>query len=67
MDRKTIRLWYDSEGDRLEVIFEKAEGSFCATENEQVMKKVTKDGRVLGFSIQKVSALKERPPFAVAL
>ncbi len=65
--RETVRLWYDAEGDFLEVIFEQAEGYFRATENDQVTEKVTKDGRVLGFSIQNISALKERPPLAVAL
>ena len=67
MDRRTVTVWYDSEGDYLEVMFEEAEGFFRETENDQVMKKVAKDGRVLGFSIQKVSAFKERPPLAVAL
>ena len=65
--RETVRLWYDAEGDYLEVMFERAEGYFRATENDQVMEKVTEDGRVLGFSIQNVSALKGHPPFAVAL
>ncbi len=67
MDRMTVTVWYDAEGDYLEVMFEQAEGYFRATENDQVMEKVTEDGRVLGFSIQNVSALKERPPLAVAL
>ena len=67
MDRGRVKVRYDPEGDYLEVIFEQAEGYFRATENDQVMEKVAEDGRVLGFSIQKLSALKERPPFAVAL
>ena len=48
-------------------MFEQAEGYFRATENDQVMEKVTEDGRVLGFSIQDVSALKGHPPLAVVL
>lgn len=67
MERRNVRVWYDAEGDYLEVMFEQAEGHFRETENDQVMEKVSEDGRMLGFSIQKVSALRERPPFAVAL
>lgn len=66
MDRKAIRLWYDPEGDYLEVTFEEAEGYFRETENDQVMEKVDAGGRVIGFSILKMSSLKEHP-LAVAL
>lgn len=61
MGRKPIKVWYDPEGDYLEVIFEEAEGHFRETENDQVMEKVDVQGRTLGFSILKVSSLKERP------
>ena len=61
MDRKVIKLWYDPEGDYIEVLFEKKEGYFRETENDQVMEKVDDQGNVLGFSILKVSALKNRP------
>jgi uncharacterized protein YuzE len=66
MERRAIRVWYDAEGDYLEVMFEEAEGYFRETESDQVMEKVDAEGRVLGFSIMKVSSLKERP-LAVAL
>lgn len=41
----------------LEVIFEKKEGYFQETENNQVMEKVDKDGRVIGFHVLRVSRL----------
>ncbi len=66
MERKQIKVWYDPEGDYLEVIFEEAEGQFRATENDRVMEKVDAEGRVIGFSILKLSSLKEHP-LAVAL
>lgn len=66
MDRRIIKLWYDPEGDYMEVIFEKKAGYFRETENERVMEKVDKEGNVLGFSITKVSALKGKP-FEVSL
>jgi len=64
---KEIKIWYDSEGDYLEVIFERKAGYFRETENDAVMEKVDEEGNVIGFSILKVSALKEREPISVGL
>ena len=64
---KEIKIWYDSEGDYLEVIFERKAGYFRETENDAVMEKVDEEGNILGFSILKVSALKERKPIFVSL
>ncbi len=61
MERKTVRVWYDAEGDYLEVLFDRKEGYFRETENDHVMEKVDNQGNILGFSVLKVSALKERP------
>jgi uncharacterized protein YuzE len=58
---KEIRIWYNKEADYLEVIFERKEGYFKETENDAVMEKVDKTGNIIGFSILKVSALKEKP------
>ena len=62
-----IKIWYDSEGDYLEVIFERKAGYFRETENDAVMEKVDEEGNIIGFSILKVSALKEREPISVGL
>ena len=56
-----IKVWYDSEGDYLEVIFKQNEGYFRSTLVDQVMEKVDKEGNILGFSILKVSSLRSRP------
>ena len=53
-----ITVWYDKEGDFLEVMFEKTNGFFKETANDAVMEKVSLDGRVVGFSILKVSQMK---------
>jgi hypothetical protein len=37
---KNITLWYDREGDYLEVLFEQKEGHFRATDNDAIMGKV---------------------------
>lgn len=66
MERNVAKLWYDPEGDFIEVIFERKEGYFRETDDDRVMEKVDIEGNVLGFSIQKVSSMKGKP-FEVAL
>jgi uncharacterized protein YuzE len=64
---KEIKVWYDKEGDYLEVIFERKAGYFIETENDAVMEKVDKEGNIIGFSVLKVSALKEQKPLSFSL
>ncbi len=59
--QRHLKIWYDAEGDYLEVTFEQKAGYFRATDNDQVMEKVDDDGNVLGFSVLRVSAMKEKP------
>lgn len=56
-----VRIWYDPEGDYLEVIFDQKPGYFRETSSDQVMEKVDDQGHILGFSVLKVSALKKTP------
>ena len=58
---KQIKVWYDKEGDYLEVLFEQKKGYFRETENDAIMEKVDEDGNVIGFSILKVSSLQSEP------
>ena len=66
MAERKLKIWYDRDGDYLEVIFDQREGFFRETENDQVMEKVDAKGNVLGFSVLKVSAL-QKAPLEVAL
>ena len=66
MERE-IKIWYDKEGDYLEVVFEQKAGYFKETENDAVMKKVDEGGNIIGFSILKVSALESQKPLSVGL
>ena len=61
MARKIVKLWFDREGDYLEVMFERGEGYFKETQNDQVMEKVDSRGKILGFSVLKVSKLGTQP------
>ena len=64
---KEIKIWYDKEGDFLEVLFEKKPGHFRETNNDAVMEKVDDQNNIIGFSILKVSALKKQKPLSVRL
>jgi len=55
--KQHVAVWYDREGDFLEVIFEQKEGYFRETAHDQVMEKVDKSGAILGFHVLKVSRL----------
>ena len=58
---RRVKIWYDHEGDYLEVIFDQKPGYFRETQSDQVMEKVDEQGNVLGFSVLRVSAMREKP------
>jgi uncharacterized protein YuzE len=58
---KRVKIWYDKEGDFLEVMFEQRAGFFRETANPHVMEKVDENGDVIGFSVMRVSALRDTP------
>jgi len=62
-----VKVWYDKEGDYIEVLFETKKGYFQETENDAVMKKIDEEGNIIGFSILKVSALKEQETLNISL
>ena len=66
MARRIVKLWYDPEGDYLEVLFEQKAGYYRETDDDRVMERVDEDGEVIGFSVLGVSTLKPEP-FEVAL
>jgi len=64
---KEVSIWYDEEGDFLEIIFEKKLGYFKETETDSIMEKIDNDGNLIGFSIMKISALKGEKPLSINL
>jgi len=62
-----IKVWYDKGGDYLEVLFEQKAGYFKETENDAVMEKVDDKGNIIGFSILKISSLKQEKPLSIEL
>lgn len=61
MAEKKLKIWYDKEGDFLEVMFEQRPEVFRETANPHVMEKVDDEGKVLGISVMRVSALQDAP------
>jgi len=60
-----IKVWFDPEGDFLEVLFSDKAGYMKETNNEAVMARVDEQGNVLGFTVMGVSRLtKEKPLIA---
>lgn len=61
MAERKLKIWYDPEGDYLEVTFDQKAGYFRETQSDQVMEKVDEQGYVLGFSVLRVSAMRGKP------
>jgi hypothetical protein len=62
-----IRVWFDAEGDFLEVRFSEKAGFMRETNNDAVMERVDEHGNVLGFSIMQVSRLSKGKPLVADL
>ncbi len=54
-EKRSLKIWYDREGDFLEVLFERKPGYFRETSSDQVMEKVDADGHVIGFHVMHAS------------
>jgi len=64
---QTIKVWYDAEGDFLEVLFSDKPGYMRETDNDAVMERVDEEGNILGFSIMEVSRIKKQKPLVAEL
>jgi uncharacterized protein YuzE len=62
-----VKVWFDAEGDFLEVLFSDAAGYMKETDNDAVMERVDERGRVIGFSIMQVSRLAKQKPLVAEL
>lgn len=62
-----IKIWYDAEGDFLEVLFSDKAGFMRETDNDAVMERVDEKGNVLGFSVLRVSEIEKEKPLVAEL
>ena len=67
MKKRNVSVWYDDEGDMLEVLWAFKEGYFTPTDDERILKRLDDDGEVIGFLIHDVSTLKQPEPFEFEL
>jgi methylmalonyl-CoA mutase cobalamin-binding subunit len=64
---RDVTVWYNREGDSLEVLFEQKEGHVRETGNDAVMEKVGQDGHAIGVSILNVRQNQSEFPVSVTL
>jgi len=64
---QTIKVWYDPEGDFLEVLFSNKPGYMRETDNDALMERVDERGNILGFSILRVSRIEKQKPLVAEL
>ena len=62
-----IKVWFDAEGDFLEVLFSEKAGFMRETDDDRVMERVDDEGNILGFSVMKVSELRKEKPLVAEL
>ena len=62
-----IRVWFDPEGDFLEVLFSDKAGYMKETKNEVVMTRVDQEGQVLGFTVMGERRLSKEKPLVADL
>ena len=64
---QSVRVWFDKEGDFLEVRFSDAPGYLRETDQDAVMERVDDAGHVLGFTVMAVSTLDKDHPLVAQL
>jgi hypothetical protein len=62
-----VKVWFDAEGDFLEVRFSDKPGFMRETKNDAVMERVDEEGNIVGFSILQVSRLAGQKPLVAEL
>ncbi|CAN5583858.1 hypothetical protein BH20VER3_BH20VER3_15140 [soil metagenome] len=62
-----VKLWFDPEGDYLEVTFSDAPGYMRETKSDAVMQRVDQEGRVIGFNVLGVSRFPKDHPLEAEL
>ncbi len=62
-----VKVWFDAEGDFLEVLFSDQPGYMRETAHDAVMERVDAEGNILGFSILQVSHFAKENPLVAEL
>ncbi len=62
-----VKVWFDAEGDFLEVTFSDKPGTMRETNHDAVMERVDEEGNILGFSVMRVSQFRKGTPLVAEL
>ena len=62
-----VRVWYDPEGDFLEVVFAEKPGYMRETAHDALMERVDEEGNIIGFAIMAVSQFTKDNPLQAEL
>jgi len=62
-----VKVWFDPEGDYLEVQFRQGAGFMRPTAHDAVMERVDEEGHVLGFSVLGISKFSKDHPLEAEL
>ena len=62
-----VKVWFDAEGDYLEVQFSDSPGYMKETRYDAVMERVDAQGRIIGFSILGVTRFTKDKPLDTEL
>ena len=62
-----MSVWYDPEGDMLEVLWDFREGYFTTTVDNRVLKRLDDSGKVIGFLVHEMSTFGQTSPFEFML
>ncbi len=62
-----VKVWFDREGDLLEVLFSDEPGYIRETAHDAIMERVDENGNLLGFLIVNVSRLSKDEPLEAEL
>lgn len=59
---KKLKIWYDKEGDYLEVIMSDAPGYMRETDDDSILERVDENENVIGYSIFGISEKQKNHP-----
>lgn len=62
-----VTVYFDKEGDYLEVLFSDQPGYMRETDNDVIMERVDQNGNLLGFSVLGISNLDKDKPLIAQL
>ena len=62
-----VKVWYDPEGDFLEVTFSDKAGYMKETNNDAIMERVDDAWNIIGFTVMGVSRLTKEKPLVADL